>query len=153
MVLGVACSGSTALLTAVEAGQVLEAPLYRIQPANLSEASAELEATLNEIGRALTQLRPASIVLLLPEQSPKHKHAYSQIAPRVTMETLVRLAAVRDAIPIELMSRPTVRSRLDLPTKGDLASHTALRIAEPVGPYWNVGRNVAALAALAGEAA
>jgi len=131
----------------------MEAPIYRIQPANLSEASAELEATLDEIGRALTQLRPDSIVLLLPEQSPQHKHAYSQIAPRVTMETLLRLAAVRAAVPIELMSRPTLRSRLELPAKGDLASHTALRITEPVGPYWNAGRNVAALAALAGEAA
>ena len=44
------------------------------------------------------------------------------------METLFRLAAVRAEIPIELMSRPTVRSKLGLPQKGDLASHTASAI-------------------------
>ena len=73
------------------------------------------------------------------------------IAPRAALETLVRLAAVRAGIPIEVLPRPTVRARLGLPRSGDLGSHVEARIPEPVGRYWNAGRNVAGLAALAGE--
>jgi hypothetical protein len=138
-------------LTAVEGGDVVAAPVYRIEVASLSEASAELEATLEEIGRALSQLKPEKIVLLLPEQSPRFKHTHAELAPRVTLETLFRLAAVRADIPIDLMARPTVRSALGLPQTGELASHTAERLDTPVGPYWNAGRNIAGLAALAGE--
>jgi hypothetical protein len=153
MVLGVTCSSKAALLAVVDGGDVINAPVYRIEVAALLEASAELEATLEEIGRALSQIKPDLIVLLLPEQSPRFKHTYSQIAPRVTLETLFRLAAVRAEIAIEVMSRATVRSKLELPRKGDLASHTAARVKAAVGPYWNTGRNVAALAGLAGEKA
>lgn len=140
-----------AFLTAVEDGQVVAAPVYRIEVASLSEASAELEATLEEIGRALSQIKPDAVVLLLPEQTPRFKHTYTQLAPRVTLETLFRLAAVRAGIPIDLMPRPTLRSTLGLPQAGDLASHTGERLATHVGPYWNAGRSIAGLAALAGE--
>jgi hypothetical protein len=130
----------------------IDAPVHRIEVAALSEASVELEATLDEVGRALSQIGPDLIVLVLPEQSPRFKYTYNQIAPRVTLETLIRLAAVRADIPIEVMSRATVRSKLSLPRKGDLASDVPACVARPTGPYWNAGRNVAALAALAGEA-
>jgi hypothetical protein len=151
MVLGVTCSNTVALLTAVEYGQVVASPVYRIEVASLSEASAELEATLEEIGRALSQIKPERIVLLLPEQTPRFKYTYTQLAPRVTLETLFRLAAVRAELPIDLMPRPTLRSTLGLPQTGDLASHTTELLDQSVGPYWNAGRNIAGLAALAGE--
>ena len=48
------------------------------------------------------------------------------------------------------MPRPTVRTRLDVPRAGDLASHVGKAIVEPVGRYWTAGRDVAGLAALAG---
>lgn len=151
MVLGVTCSNRSALLSVVTTGEVVDAPVNRIQVALIHEASEELVATLDEIGRALAQVKPELVVLLLPEQS-RFKWTYTQIAQRVALETLVRLASVRADIPIEVLPRATVRSRLDLPRTGDLASHVASRIAR-AGPYWADGRNVAALAALAGEAA
>jgi hypothetical protein len=43
-----------------------------------------------------------------------------------------------------------VRSRLGIARAGDLASHVGTTIADPVGRYWTAGRDVAALAALAG---
>jgi len=151
-VLGVTCSSSTALVTLVDAGVVVPSPVERIDVSALHEASEELEATIDEITRALRRVGPDRVILLLPEQSPRYRRTYQEIAPRATLETLVRLASVRAGIPIEVMARRTVRSRLGLPLSGDLASHVATKIPTPAGHYWSAGRNVAGLAALAGEA-
>ena len=91
------------------------------------------------------------VVLLPPEQSPRFKFTYAQLAPRVALETVIRLACVRAKIPVDVIPRPTVRSQLGLPLSGELASHVSVRISEGSGPYWSAGRNIAALAALAGE--
>jgi hypothetical protein len=152
-VLGVTCSTGTALLSVVEDGEVVDATVQRVQVASLLEASAELESMLDEIGRALAQTKPDLVVLLLPEQSPRHKRTYQEIAPRAALETLVRLASVRAGIPIDVLPRATVRARLSLPRTGELSSHVSEKISAPVGKYWSAGRDVAALAALAGEAA
>lgn len=149
-VLGVSCSTSVAFLSLVNEGEITDAHVQRIEVGSLLEASEELEATLGELHRAFVQLRPELVVVLLPEQSPSNKRTYAEIAPRVALETLVRLAAVRTGVPVDLLSRPTVRARLQLPRKGDLASYTSEVISTPVGKYWAAGRNVAALAALAG---
>jgi hypothetical protein len=85
----------------------------------------------------------------MPEQS-RHKQTYQEIAPRVALETLARIAAVEEKIAIEVLPRPTVRSRLGISRADDLASHVGKTIAQPVGRYWTAGRDVAALAALAG---
>jgi hypothetical protein len=86
------------------------------------------------------------VVLLLPEQS-RFKRTYSEIAPRVALETLVRLAAVRAGVDIEVLPRTTVRSRLKLPRSGDLASHVPTKVPVAVGRYWTAGRDIASLAA------
>jgi hypothetical protein len=151
-VLGVTCSTGKAFLSVVEGGSVVDAPVQRVEVASLLESSAELDSTLEEIGRAFARLKPDHVVLLLPEQSPRHKRTYQEVAPRVALETLVRLAAVRAGIPIDVMPRATVRSRLGLPRKGELSSHVSAKLSKPVGKYWSAGRDVAALAALAGEA-
>jgi hypothetical protein len=151
MILGVTCSTQCALLAGVEGGQIVETPVNRIEVGAIHEASDDLESTLEEIGRALAQIRPSLVVLLLPEPSKHFKSTHSQLAPRITLETLVRLAAVRAQISVDVMTRKTVRSRLKLDFSGDLASHVAERFPTPVAPYWKAGRDVAALAALAGE--
>jgi hypothetical protein len=151
MVLGVTCSTQSALLTGVENGEVVETAVYRIDVGAIHEASAELQSTMDEIGRALAQIRPSLVVLLLPEPSKRFKYTHSQIAPRITLETLIRLATVHADIPIDVMTRKTVRSRLGLDFSGDLASHVAERFPASAPPYWSAGRDVAALAAFAGE--
>jgi hypothetical protein len=47
-VLGVTCSARTALMSLTEGGRVVDTPVERIDVAALHEASAELEATLDE---------------------------------------------------------------------------------------------------------
>jgi hypothetical protein len=120
----------------------------RVDVASLFEASTELEATLNEVGRVIAQVKPDLVTVLLPEY---YTASYAEIAPHVALETLVRLAAVRAGVGVEMLTRPTVRSRLNLPVKGKLSTHVAARIPDPVGRYWSAGRDVAALAALAAD--
>jgi hypothetical protein len=146
---GVTCTPHVAYLSLAINGAIAEAPVERVEVAAQYESSEELLSTLDEIKRALGQLRPDVVVLLMPEQS-RHKRTYQEIAPRVALETLVRIAAVQEKIAIEVLPRPTVRSRLGIARAGDLASHVGTTIADPVGRYWTAGRDVAALAALAG---
>lgn len=63
----------------------------------------------------------------------------------------MRLAAAETNIEIEVSPRPTVRRRLELPTKGPLAEHVPLRIQAEVGKNWSEERQLAALAALAAD--
>ncbi len=146
--LGITCNPRTAYLTLAIDGAIEEALVERVEVAAQYEASVELLSTLDEVKRALAQLRPDTVMLLMPEQS-RHKRTYQEIAPRVALETLVRLAAVQENIDIEVLARPTVRARLGIPKAGELSSHVNQVIAEPVGHYWTAGRNVAGLAALA----
>lgn len=150
-VLGVTCSTKTAFLSVVDGDMVVVAPVDRLDVASLHEASAELLATLDDVSRALAQIKPDLVVLLLPEQS-RFKRPYAEVAARASLETLVRLACAKANVPVEVMPRPTVRARLELPKKGELASHVAEVVPAPVGKHWTAGRDVAALAALAGAA-
>jgi hypothetical protein len=99
-----------------------------------------------DIERVLAEVRPDQIRILMPEQT--YKDSYARIAPRVTLETLVRLACVRAGLPVEMLHRASARSRLGLPRKGRLEDHIP-KVAEPIGKYWNAGRSLAAAAALA----
>ncbi len=147
-VLGVTCSPHCAYLTLAIDGAVASAPVERIDVAAQYEASAELLSTLDEIKRAFGRLRPERVALLMPEQGG-HKRSYQELAPRVALETLIRIAAVEENIGIDLLPRPTVRARLGIPKAGELASHVGRCITEPVGRYWKAGRDIAGLAALA----
>lgn len=82
MILGVTCSTQCALLTGVEDGEIVETPVNRIEVGAIHEASDDLESTLDEIGRALAQIRPTLIVLLLPEPS---KHLFVKAGRKVTL--------------------------------------------------------------------
>jgi hypothetical protein len=97
-----------------------DTPVERVEIAAQYESSAELLSTLDEIKRALGQLCPDIVVLLMPEPG-RHQRTYQEIAPRVALETLIRIAAVQEEIGIEVLARPTVRSRLGIPRAGDLS--------------------------------
>ncbi|MGP0101702.1 MAG: hypothetical protein ACLPUT_08795 [Solirubrobacteraceae bacterium] len=146
--LGVTCNPHTAYLTLAIDGAITQAVVERVEVAAQYEASVELLSTLEEIRRALGQLQPDRIAVLMPEQGGR-KRSYLEIAPRVTLETLIRIAAVQEGIGVEMLARPTLRARLDIPKTGELSSHVSRVIAEPLGLYWSAGRDVAGLAALA----
>jgi hypothetical protein len=114
---GVTCTPRIAYLTLAIDGAIAEAPVERVEVAAQYESSEELLSTLDEIKRAFGQLRPDLVVLLMPEQG-RHKRTYQEIAPRVALETLVRIAAVQENIALEVLPRPTVRARLGVPKAG-----------------------------------
>lgn len=147
-VLGVACSKDELLLVVASEGSLVDDRHEKLVTAAVLEETERLQAMQADIDRTLLEVQPELVRLLMPEQT--YKDSYARIAPRVALETLVRLACVRAGIPVEMLHRNTARSRLGLPRKGKLEDLMA-GVTEPVGKYWNAGRSLAAAAALAGE--
>ena len=148
--LGVNCDRRRAYLAVAEDGAVADGYPAKLEPPSGLDQGERLLEFIDDVARALTQIGPDRVALLLPEASgPGASH--SRLAPRVMIETLVRVGTARQSIPLELMSRPRLRSALGIPRSGGLDSH--LRFAgTPTGPYWTTGRGLAALAALAAGA-
>jgi hypothetical protein len=151
-VLGVNCSTDCAYLAVGVDGE-LRADAVELLPAPaLGESSEHLIAVLDELKRVYAEVEAEKIVLLKPEGGRMGKRTHSEHVPRIALETLVRLAAVETGRQIELLPRPTLRSRLKLPNDGKLVTHVSVRIPEKIGSNWSEERQLAALAALAGEA-
>jgi len=102
---------------------------------------------LDDIGRVLAEVKPDAVRILMPEQT--YDDSYARIAPRATLETLVRLGAHRAGVPVEMLHRNSARARLGLPRGGKFDGHLPAAIGGAVGKYWSVGRNLAVAAALA----
>lgn len=144
--LGIACTPQAAYLALLFDGIVQKEPDRYPWP--VGEASERLAVAEDEITDLLNELRVEKAAILLPERDPRYKWVYETAAERATMETLFRLAAVRAKIPVEVLNREVVRSRLKLRGKLDLHLGT---LVKPIGTYWRPGRGEAALAALATE--
>ena len=152
-VLGVNCSTDCAYLAVDDDGR-LRGDVVELVPAPaLGESSDQLLAVLAELERVLAEVAADKVVLLKPESGRLTKRTHSEHVPRIALETLVRLAAAETGRSIELLARPTLRSRLELPSEGKLVEHVGSRIPEKIGSNWSEERQLAALAALAGEAA
>jgi hypothetical protein len=145
--LGVVCRSDLIYLCVSIDGQVQATP-DRIEAPAMLETEERLDAILADLDRLLVQVQPGGARLLLPELT--YEGRYSRIAPRVALETLVRVACLRRDVQLELLQRRTARTRLDLAQTGSFEDHlTTAAIGEPVGKYWNAGRVLAAAAALA----
>jgi len=149
-VLGVSCSTKVLNIAVAENGEIVDGLPERLQPAQGIEAEDRLLEFIEEVARMLAQVSPDRIGLLLPEAQGRSSGSYQTVAPRVTIETLLRVASARDGYALSRVARPTVRAALDLPKKGGLGDHLE-RAGAPVGRYWNDGRGLAALVALAVE--
>jgi hypothetical protein len=146
--LGVVCSKDTIFLAVAERGMVVADRHERLDAAKVLEETERLQAMQDDVARMLVEVGPTQVRVLMPE--PTYKDSYTRIAPRSALETVVRLACVRAEIPVEMLDRRSARSRLGVARKGKLEAHVP-EVTEPVGKYWNAGRNLAAAAALAGE--
>jgi hypothetical protein len=144
--LGIVCSKDSILLALADDGQIIADRHEKLAVAAILEENERLTAMEAEVGRVLSEVRPDAVRILLPEQT--YKDSYARIAPRAALETVVRLACVKATIPVEMLHRASARSRLDMPRSGSIESHMPA-ISEPIGKYWNAGRNLAAAAALA----
>ena len=147
-VLGVSCSTEAVNLAVAEGGEIVDGLPERLRPAQGVELGERLLEFIDDAARVLAQVKPVRVALLMPESQQRGAASYQRIASRVTLETLLRVAAAREGLPVSLVARPTVRAALSLPKKGALDDH--LDAAGPsVGRYWRDGRGLAALAALA----
>ena len=146
-VLGINCTTSVAYLALAEDQQIASGLTERLNPPVGLEAGEALLEFVDSAQRALREMKPARVELLLPErwQATYHEHV-----PRATLEALIRVAAAREQVWIEILPRPTLRTRLHLSKKDKLEVHLP-RAGPVVGRYWGAGRGLAALAALAGE--
>jgi hypothetical protein len=148
--LGVNCDPHAAYVAVVEDGAVVTGLPERLIPPSGLELGGRLLEFVDEVRRDFGQMAPERIGLLLPESNAR-KQAYGTIMPRVTIEAMVRVAAAQEEIPLDLVARPTVRSRLGLPRAGSLDDHLAQAVGSSVGRYWTTGRGLAALVARAVE--
>lgn len=144
--MGVSCTPHEVLLSVCEDGAVLDLDPQRLKPPANLDAGKGLWEFMDEVDRLLKAFRPDRVALLLPEKWG-YKATHHQLMPRIVLETLLRLAAERAAIPTDLLSRPTVRAQLGLPKEKGLRNHVEKVFPQPVGCYWNKGRGEAALAA------
>jgi hypothetical protein len=144
--LGVACFKDEILLAVASDGALVADGHEKLTTAAVLEETERLTAMQADIERMLAEVRPDHVRILMPEQT--YKDSYGRIAPRVTLETLMRLACVRGGLPVEMLHRASARSRLGVPRRGKLEDHMP-QVTEPVGRYWNAGRSLAAAAALA----
>jgi len=148
-VLGVQCTVKFAFLTVVEGGDVIESGPPRLALAQSTDEDQALWETLGTFGDALDEIEPDQVRLLLPGTGENSKQTHGAWAPRVELETLLRMAAAKRDLPVERIARATVLARLGLPRRG-----TFEELVRPVvpqnGSYWAAGRLAAGAAGLAG---
>ena len=129
-------SGDDAFLTVVDVDDAGSDTVVAVGPARVSPVAAgdhgdALVRSLQEWRRAVGEVAPDAVALLLPESDRMTKRVHAQWAPRCRAETLVALAAGLAGVPVDLLARATVRSGLGL---GKLDAEAR---AEPAqGLYW-----------------
>ena len=149
-VLGVQCAGRFAFLSVVEDGELLDRGPARLAPAQSTDEDRALWETLGNFGDALDEIKPDHVRLLLPGTGENARQTHSAWAPRVELETLLRMASAKRDLPVERIARATVLARLGLPRKGKFEDLVRPVVPER-GGYWTAGRLAAAAAALASE--
>jgi hypothetical protein len=145
--LGVNCKMDQVLLAVARDGEIVDGLTEKLPAPALLEQTERLQAMLDDLAIVLAEVKPDAVRILMPEQT--YDDLYGRIAPRVTLETLVRLACDRAEVPVEMLYRSSARARLGMPRGGKFAAHIPSTVGAPVGKYWNAGRNLAAAAALA----
>ena len=148
-VLGVLPKGGELLLAVADDGRILSDGCERLQAPALLEATERLQSMLSDLRRLLAELKPDLVRILMAEQT--YSDTYARIAPKAALETLMRLAAASEGVPVEMLHRNSARSRLGMPKGGKFEANLPTALATPVGKYWNAGRRLAAAAALAGQ--
>ena len=148
-VLGVQCTVKFAFLSVVENGLVIDNGPPRLQLAQSTDEGRALWDTLGTFGDALDEIRPDRVCLLLPGTGEHAKQTHGAWAPRIELETLLRMAAAKRDLPVERVARASVLARFGLPQKGTFEDLVRPLVPRQ-GRYWADGRLAAGAAALAG---
>jgi hypothetical protein len=146
--LGIWAKKQEVYLAIAEDGAVINEDPQRIDAPSIMETNERLGGFLTSFRHAVDDVSPDKVVILQPEQT--YQAGYSEFAPKLALETAVRLVCDEQGVPVEVLHRNTARSKLGFARGGTLDSHIEAQL-EPVGKYWNAGRKYAAVAALVGE--
>ena len=148
-VLGVQCTNRFAFLAVLDGTTLVMTGPPRLEPAQSTDQDHALWDTLSTIGGALDEIAPYRVGLLLPGTGENTKHPHGFWAPRVELETFLRMAAAQRGIVVDRLSRAAVLSKLGLPLRGRFED-LVRPVVPKTGPYWQDGRlSAAAAAALA----
>lgn len=141
------CKTDVILLALAENGVLIEDPHERLLASEMLEETEQLRALQDDVGRAITETGADTVRVLLPELT--YKGSYAALAPRVALETLVRLAGTEANVTVEVLQRSTARARVGMARAGKFEDQIASVIPARVGRYWAEGRRLAAVAAIA----
>lgn len=136
-------------LACAEDGDLIATELVSLSLPSGMESGQQLAYLLEDSKRALERLAPDRVLILDPESIGKL--TYAQSRRRVTGETLLTLAAAQAELPCDYVSRKALRKELGLPARGKLTDLVRDVVSEPLKPHWKNERDLAALAALAGQ--
>lgn len=143
--LGIHVSGDTAYLSIVHDGEVQEVKPYTMLLSEGLDSGQQLTAFVIEFQKVLSMHSVETINILEPEANTNA--TYKSHLPRITIETLIRVASAESGIGCHKITRQRVRSVLKLPRSGSVSAH--LKALVPAkGPHWNGKRDLATAAAL-----
>jgi len=145
---GVHCTPQHAFIAVATDGLIVDREPERLELPAL-EQSERLAIFVDDTARNLQVISPDRVSVLQHEHMKGMPVKIAPLESRVVLETLVRLAAVKAGIPVELTHRRTVRSRLGCGFGGKLEDQIDRVLPSAVGQYWRAGRGLAAMAALA----
>ncbi len=144
--MGVSGTPKALFFAVAEGGEILDVEPQRVEIPDGLRRSDSLRALADDLHRRLAQAAPAAVAVLLPQGYDGGQKATTA---RVGAETVLRLTAHDMGIDVDLLSRPTARTRLGLGPSGSLDDRLKKFLPTPVGRYWAQGRRLAAFAALA----
>jgi hypothetical protein len=150
-VLGTNCTTTCAYFALMENGEIQPEPSRLELPAG--EESQRLAGLFQDAQALLRGQQVTQVALLLPGRGGVHQPGYFVVAPRIQIETVIRLAAVALEVSVLVLDRATVRTRLACGRTGGLEEYLEQVFPKPVGKFWNTGRGLAAMAAMASDGA
>jgi hypothetical protein len=147
--LGVNATTDQAFLAVVDDETVVDVEPTSLRLAHGLPPGRQLLALRDETAR-LIRAESVQRVRILNAEPSRFNTSYTSLIPRLTLESIIALAAAELEIDCDRRTRASLRSIFGLPREGSLASHVG-SVLMPTGRSWTNKRDLAALAALAGN--
>lgn len=147
-ILGINVAAGVAYCAIVTDGEVLECEPYKFEAAAASSTSEGLASLVDDVERLIGERHIGRIVIVATENN--YSDTYAALTGRIGIETAFLIAGARQGVGAHRISRPQIRAKMGLPTRGALSTH-CVQVLSDRGRFWGNKRDVAALGALADE--
>jgi hypothetical protein len=144
--LGINAAGAVLYVAVADDGIVVDLGPYTFELAAGLGGAQQLVAARSEMENTLRSLKVDRVRILDAETT--FRATISAVRARITLETLLSLAAADADVDCTIMARATCRALLGLPRSGQLVDHVA-QVTGPIGPKWSRKRDLAAVVAVA----